>query len=216
MRLHQYTRSILPFVLVGCSLTSLFGDIYIYRAVGTLDFVSGNDLSGLDGAQFALEALFDDSEPYLDRFGLPATIATRANTTITGAGVEGNNGTYEIRDGVAFYPTYSGIYCEPQGLLDISLVLSGSNTTLDFGFRTVTTESGGLARIGGLPVMSDFGPSVVISPSFNFDTEFFADNGASYNLLDSRVAVSLLTLGDINLDGEFSLLDVAPICRSLD
>lgn len=115
----------------------------------------GGDALGLDGAVVSMHLTFDSSTPYTNRFGFPAIVATSGTLTVSGASVAANNGNFAM-PGVAFYPTFAGTFSEPGGIMQKVMLGTG---WLEMYTSTTPTASGNLATVGGIPLLSDFGPT---------------------------------------------------------
>lgn len=148
----------------------------------TLSLASGTDAMGLNGAVLNITADVDSSAVYITRFGYAAVIMNNdAMITISGSSDASNNGTFALAQ-LAFYPTFAGLFADPEGVAaTITLPVGG---TLTLQINTLATATGATEIAGDTVNLLDFGPAA--SVGYQLD----ADNGDIYNQINASATAT--------------------------
>jgi hypothetical protein len=166
--------------ITGSSAQSSYID---YTYTTTLTLISGTDTAGLSGATVTVNALFSTTDVYVERFMIPAVVADLGTTyTISGSSNAGNNGTFGLQS-MAFYPTFAGLFTEPQGSDPVaSLAVGGS---LTFLLNTTASTHGAGVAVGDTISLLDFAPATSLGANW------FTTDGA-YSQSVTSVSVALI------------------------
>lgn len=184
---HIFMKPLLSlFSILLASSSVVSAAVYAVTATGSIQFTSGTDTLGLNGAQFTVVTSFADGV-YIDTDGFPVAIGDPATTfiTIAGATNPNANGTFSHYSGSTapeYYPTSSGLYGGGADNYNLYFDLGIDSAFIALGLNTAPTTSGAAVSVGDTIEESHFSNGGAIVPrSTTIQTFFNAGYGSDFD-----------------------------------